>query len=284
MTKHDAETEMRALLQLISDEDESIWKPVRRKLLELGDGALSGLMAAADDANPLVSVRARNVLEELNLNALEEQFRALSKDEAGAVDLEEGIFLLARFAYPGLDPAPYRQTLDDMAKDIRKRLRRAREPDEQVDAVNFHLFEVLGFRGNRDNYYDPGNSYINHVLESKLGIPITLSAIYLFVCRRLGLPVLGIGMPAHFLVSYASPDYHVYIDPFSNGRLLSKHDCLQLLASFGFNFREEYLQPSNDLEILTRIMRNLSQVYANGGEEHRASRLNRFLEILENPS
>lgn len=278
---HGHGAELQALLQLMEEEDAVIWKSVRRKLVELGEGAAAALLRAADDTNPLISVRARSVLEEINSKVLEGQFQALAETLGSASSLEDGVFLLPCFAYPGYDSQPYRRSLDEMAADIRKRLRRAREPDEQIEAVNFQLFEVLGFRGNRENYYDPDNSYMNRVLERKLGIPISLSVLYLLICRRLGLPVVGIGMPAHFLLRYDSPDYQVYIDAFGGGRLLARHDCAQLLASFGFSFREEYLQPSSDAEILIRMLRNLAQIYANGGEEQRASRLNRYVEVLE---
>lgn len=285
MSGSESSSELRALIQLMGEHDESIWAPVRRKLVELGDSATQVLLSAMDANDPLVASRARSVLDDINLDAIENQFTALTAQglhrDRRHLDLEEGVFLLARFAYPGLEIEPYKDTLDEMADDIQRRLRNHREPDEKIEQVNFHLFEVLGFRGNRENYYEPDNSYINRVLERRLGIPISLSALYLFVTRRLELPVTGIGMPGHFLLKYDAPDYEVYIDAFRSGRLLSKHECAQLLASFGFPFRDEYLEPSSDKEILTRMMRNLVNIYANAGEDRRSARLNRYIEIIE---
>ena len=104
---------------------------------------------------------------------------------------------------------------------------RARTVLEFVRIANEYLFEELGFRGNDTDYYDPGNSCLDVVLDRRTGIPITLSVVYIEVARRLAGPFSGIGLPGHFVVQYSDSEYSTYIDPFHAGKLLTEDDCAQ---------------------------------------------------------
>ena len=119
---------------------------------------------------------------------------------ATADDLAAGALLIAAHEYPALDVAAYLAQLNDMADVLRRRLRPDIGPSDTVIALNHYLFDELGFRGNAADYYDPRNSFLNDVLERRLGIPISLSVLYIAVGRRLGLPLEGVSFPSHFLV------------------------------------------------------------------------------------
>jgi regulator of sirC expression with transglutaminase-like and TPR domain len=131
--------------------------------------------------------------------------------------------------------------------------------------LNRVLFDEEGFRGNCNEYYDPRNSFLNDVLDRKLGIPITLSLVYMEVARRIGFPVAGTGMPGHFLLKhYDVLSGEIIIDAFNRGRVLTVADChtrLNEIYRGELEFKPEFLHPVTRREILTRMLNNLRQIY-----------------------
>jgi regulator of sirC expression with transglutaminase-like and TPR domain len=126
------------------------------------------------------------------------------------------------------------------------------------DAVRAELFARAGYRGNVENYDDPANSYLDRVLERRVGIPITLSVVMMEVGRRAGVPITGIGMPGHFLVS--APEPGVYCDPFGGGRVLDVDGCAALFATATrgrMQFDPTLLAPVRPQQILARMLANL---------------------------
>lgn len=180
------------------------------------------------------------------------------------VPLEEIAFLVARERYPEVDFQPYRDRLDEFARRANCRIDRVVGGRQVADGLNRYLFEEEGFRGNRDDYYNPVNSFLNDVLDHREGIPITLSILYLAVGRRLRLPLSGVNFPGHFLVRYEGEGELFFIDPFHGGKILSEEDCRRRLASlYGetFVFRPDFLYPSRNREILLRLLANLKMIY-----------------------
>ena len=141
------------------------------------------------------------------------------------MDLEQGAFLIARYAYPSLTSPRIRRQLDDMAQEVRDRIGPRASGEETVKTLNRYLFTEQGFKGNTKNYYEFENSYLNCVIDRRTGIPISLSTVYLLIGKRLGLPVHGIGMPGHFLVKYESDRYKIFVDCFNGGALLTEKNC-----------------------------------------------------------
>lgn len=182
--------------------------------------------------------------------------------------LAEGALLVALEAYPDLDVDSYRRRLDGMAETISARLGLELEPRRIVSHINACLFKEQGFRGNRRDYYDTRNSFLNEVLDRKVGIPITLSIIYLDIGRRVGLPINGVGLPGHFVVQYGAHPEPFYIDPFHGGKLLSEQDCAARVAQIhgqDLPWQESYLDAVSDLHILARVLNNLKVIYVRKG-------------------
>jgi regulator of sirC expression with transglutaminase-like and TPR domain len=196
-------------------------------------------------------------------------------------DLQHGVFLIARYAFPNLDVDGYISKLDEMAAQVRDRMGRRVSGEDAVKALNRHLFSELGFRGNTKNYYEVDNSYLNRVLDRRTGIPISLSIVYILVGRRLGLPVYGIGMPGHFLVKFDSERYRVFVDSFNAGALLSERDCARFLMQAGYGFEEKYLQKSSTRAILVRTLKNLVAIYGKLNDSVKEARMSRFIQILD---
>jgi regulator of sirC expression with transglutaminase-like and TPR domain len=195
----------------------------------------------------------------------------VSDDE---IDLTRSALLISRTRYPDLDIEAYAARIDHLAARVAGMV-----PDwslhldgrQTISALNYVLFSELGLRGNRDDYYDPRNSFLNDVLDRGLGIPITLSVVYLEVAQRIGFPIAGVGMPGHFLLRYdpstninADGSQEVLIDCFNQGDTLSPEDCQQRLNevySGEMELRPEFLHPVNRRQILARMLNNLKTVY-----------------------
>ncbi|HTA69012.1 MAG TPA: transglutaminase-like domain-containing protein [Bryobacteraceae bacterium] len=180
-----------------------------------------------------------------------------------AGELDAAALEMAAIERPGLDPAPYLETLDQLASEIATRLGRGYDGPKFVRVANDYLFEEWGFRGNESEYYDPRNSCLDAVLDRRTGIPITLSVVYIEVARRLGQPVFGIGLPGHFIVQYNDGKYSTFADPFHGGKLLTEEDCRVLAREVGVDIAAEpsTLQPVSNRYILVRMLNNLRSSY-----------------------
>jgi regulator of sirC expression with transglutaminase-like and TPR domain len=179
-----------------------------------------------------------------------------------AIDLAEAALLIAAEAYPGLDVGRYVGALDALATEAQPVVRDAGSDNERVRRLVRFLAVERRFRGNQDDFYDRRNSFLNEVIERRTGIPITLAVVYMEVARRLGLIVLGVGFPGHFLTKHPG-DAELIIDPFF-GQFLSMRDCEQRLrAVLGDEATLEpgHLRAATPKEMLVRILRNLKQIY-----------------------
>lgn len=273
------DNQIRALIRLLSDEDDRIAKTISCKLIEIGDSAIP-LLIEAEIEQPDMGRRIEGILDEIRGGRLEEDFKHVGALPDDYIDLEKNALLIARYAYPSLDTDAYTQKLEEMATEVRERMGRRVSGEEAVKTLNRYLFSEQGFRGNTKNYYEADNSYLNRVIDRRMGIPISLSTIYLLIGRRLGLPLNGIGMPGHFLVKFESERYKIFIDCFNAGALLSEKDCARFLVQAGYGFEEKYLQRSSNRTLLIRMLKNLIAIYSKLDDHVKAGRLNRFMQVL----
>jgi regulator of sirC expression with transglutaminase-like and TPR domain len=276
------DTQIRALIRLLSDEDYRVVRTITGRLVELGDRAVP-ILREAEIEQPEMAERIRFVLEDIHGQHLEDQFHELSAVDDENLDLETGALLIARSAYPDLDRARYSGIMDGMAAEVADRLGRKASGEEAVKTINRYLFVEQGFCGNTNKYYDVDNSYLNRVLERRTGIPISLSTVYMLIGKRLGLPLYGVGMPGHFLVKYETGRYRIFVDSFNGGALLTQRDCARFLDQAGYGFDERYLQKTTARSILIRMLKNLVAIYNKMEDTPRAVRLTRFIEILGLP-
>ena len=193
-----------------------------------------------------------------------EEFAQLLEAPDEELDLAAAAFQIARIAYPELSVELYRKRLDAMASEITARLPENPDPYIAIEAINQYLYGDMAFEGNDEDYYDPRNSFLNDVLTRGTGIPITLSLVYMEVARRVGLRLVGISMPGHFLVRYAREDRDIYIDPFDRGVVLTRAECSERMKrTFGgeAELTNEHLRPVSPRQILTRMLNNLRGIY-----------------------
>ncbi len=191
--------------------------------------------------------------------------RLVSRPEP-TIDLAEAALLIAKEEYPDLEVARYLSRLDAMAAEVRDRVGNGPDAHQLIASLGDYLFKEQGFRGNTSDYYDPRNSFLNDVLDRRMGIPITLSTVYMEVGRRLGASLHGVGMPGHFLVKYVGPGEEVVIDPFNGGAIVSPSDCQRLLDRISggkLAFEPRFLSSLGARKILARMLSNLKMIYFN---------------------
>ena len=173
--------------------------------------------------------------------------------------LDRAALLIAAHAYPDLDVEAHVAWLDDLA---------AHCPDPSFDGWRRYLFEELRFSGDVEHYYDPANSFLNEVLRRRVGLPITLSVVGLEVAKRLGLNLVGVSMPGHFLLEHVGASPRTWVDPFAGGRVLDRAACeerFHLVNGASTPFLESYLDPVGPRAILGRMLANLKAIYASRG-------------------
>jgi regulator of sirC expression with transglutaminase-like and TPR domain len=188
------------------------------------------------------------------------------------IPLAEAALAIAEEEYPDLPSQEYLQALDRLAALADSRRGARRGAAESLRAMRETLFGEAGFRGNDAHYYDPRNSFLNEVLDRRLGIPISLSIVFLAVARRLGLAAEGVAFPGHFLVKHRAGDRELFIDPYRGGEILSAEDCAaryRAMTQGRGTFEARFLDAASTRQILGRMLHNLKKIYAEGGDDVR---------------
>ena len=271
------------MLSLLGGSDERTVDLVKKSLMENGQDLMPSLIRAREMAEPDVREHLESVLNEIGFNQLETSFVNWSDATRGDPDLEEGAALLAKFRDPEISFAPYKQRLDSMAHALQERLRYVRRPSAIIDKINQYLFTEQGFYGNTQNYYDPDNTYLTCVLDHKMGIPISLSVVYLLLSRRLCLPISGISLPGHFILKYEAEGFMAYLDAFNQGQVITREECIRFLIDAGYGVQDNYFEPATNRDILHRMMRNLIFIYNQKKETFQSQRLMRLIQTITNP-
>ncbi len=187
-----------------------------------------------------------------------------------APPLDEAALAIAQEEYPALDPARWLGEFDRLAGLVRARTAEPGRAAAALRALRDVLATDEAFRGNAADYYDPRNSFLNDVLERKLGIPISLSVVYLEVARRVGLPLAGVGFPGHFLVKHATGGTEVFLDAYNGGELLSADECVaRFRPSSATEVDPRWLAAVGPHQILARMLHNLKRIYVQRGDDVR---------------
>ena len=199
------------------------------------------------------------------------------------ISLAGAALALSRLEHPELDASTYLARLDELARAI-EGARAAANPVERLHGLREYLFEELGFKGNRTDYFDPRNSFLSDVLDRRVGIPISLSLVLIEVGRRLALPMEGIGLPGHFITGVRLDDAPILLDPFHGGAILTPEACRELVSkALGKRVRltEASFAPVGNRQFLTRMLANLKGIYWRTEQWDKAARVSDHLLVLD---
>ena len=201
------------------------------------------------------------------------------------VNVVQAALCFAReIAYPHLDIAEYTARVEELIEEASASIPRKHKLAERAELLADILFFQHRYRGNVSQYEDPDNSYLNRVIDRRLGIPISLSVIYIAAAKGIGIPAEGVGLPGHFIVGIRDGETRIFIDPFNGGTRLSMPDCAQLVqqaTGYSGPFQEEWLKPASPQMILTRMLNNLRNIYLNQEDGPHALRVVERLRMLQ---
>ncbi len=265
-----------AIVKLLQDDDPETVRMVKEQLALNGDEHLPDLRELAQTDDARVSRHARDILAEIAGEGADEDFLLLCHFFHDDDDLERACWLLARALDPGMDTEPYELKVNQWGRQFLMQISGAVSNRERVQALAEFIAGELCFRGNTENYYLDRNSLLPCVIDTRMGIPITLSLIYRMIGERAGMKVEGINLPGHFIARHGE----VLFDPFHKGRILTQSDCEEILARQNLKLRPSHLEPATSRQILLRVLANLLYVYDLHKDPEKHARINTWIKAL----
>ena len=211
------------------------------------------------------------------------QFREYAEGDITNANLARGALLIALEEYPRLDVEGYLDELDALAARVEQRCVPHEPPVFRLGHLHAEMFDVDGYRGDTIGYYEPRNAYLNEVIDRKLGIPITLSIVFLHVATRVGLTAAGVGLPGHYIVKVQFDLNEVYVDPFHGGSTLTMAEIGELLrqtSGGSTKLAADHLRAWSGRETLVRVLANLQSMWARTGDTRRAASARERMEML----
>ena len=273
------ENELTALIDLLEDPDDGIYEQIKRKILDIGPPIVQHLESAWElsDHGVVFRNRVEDLLHTIHLETVHTELKdwGLSEEQ----DLLTGALTICKYRYTELDVVQVTSKLQALRQDIWLELGDGLTAFEKVRIVNHFLFEVHGFNGNKENYLAPQNSFLNEVISTKKGNPLTLSILYQLVAEQLGLPIAGVNLPNHFILAYMEEGSAVkteervlfYINPFSKGDILTTKEIDQFLARLKIKPASSFYTPCTPKDMIVRVLSNLANSYRKADDMERLS-------------
>jgi regulator of sirC expression with transglutaminase-like and TPR domain len=284
------ERELQAILTLLEDPDTEIYETLYQSLMNKGVDIVPDLEKAWEvSENSEIQFKLENLIHKIQLNFVQKNLSNWIKD--GATNLIDGAYIIARYQYPDLDMDEILNPLEKIKHDAWLEINENLTALEKVRILNHIIYDVYKFTGNTANYYSPQNSFINQVILSKKGNPISLAIVYAVVAQKLGLPIYGVNLPKNFILAYKDefsellyPDAKnetilFYINPFSRGAVLGRKEIDFFLKQQNINPDPMFYQPCTNLEIIQRLLLNLIYAYEKLGYEQKIKELKDLLKI-----
>ncbi|MBL7871077.1 MAG: transglutaminase family protein [Cyclobacteriaceae bacterium] len=271
-----SESELKALVSLLDDEDRQIATHVQEKILSLGTEAIPFLEKEWEsNLNPSVQGRIEELIHTLQYDLVKERLKKWYASEDK--DLLSGMWIIATYQYPEIELEKLKQDLEQIYYDAWLEFRPDLYAFDQVKVINSVIFNKLKFGANTKNFHSPGNSMINIVLETRRGNPITLCVIYLLVAQKLKLPVQGVNLPNLFILTYKDDNHQFYINAFNRGLIFSKQDIENYIHELHMVPQPSFFEPCSNLDIIRRALRNLIMSFEKMGEHAKAEEVKLLL-------
>lgn len=274
------ESELKALVTLLEDDDQEVVTHVEQKLMEIGTGVIPMLEQEWETTfNPLIQRRIEDLIHTLQFELVQERLTDWKENRQD--DLLEGLWLVATFQYPDITLEEMRAQLQEVYIEVWREFKEDLTPFDQVRIINSVLYDKLKFRANTKNFHSPANSMISAVLESKRGNPISLCSVYLLVAQKLKLPIYGVNLPNLFILTYKTDVVNFYINCFNKGLIFTKEDIDNYLEQLQIGPQDLFYQPCTHLDIVLRSFRNLVVAFEKIGEFTRSDEVKTILKRLD---
>ena len=271
--------ELKALVSLLDDEDDEVVEHVEGKSMSLGTYIIPYLEFEWENSfNPVLQKRIEELVHSLQFELLKEKLIAWK--EAGGEDLLEGMWLVNTYQYPDLELDDLKQQLEQMYYETWLEFKADIHPVDQVKILNSVIFSKLRFGANTKNFHSPGNSMMNVVLQTRKGNPISLCVIYILVAQKLKLPVFGVNLPNLFVLTYKQGDNQFYINAFNRGLVFTRKEIDEYIGNLNLPPQDTYYEPCNNIDIVARVLRNLSNAHDRLGHTEKVVEINLLLDIV----
>jgi len=281
-----------ALISLLDDPDKEAFHHVSEKISSLGPIAVPSL----EDAwllsfDPVMQERIEDLVHRIQFENLRVELRQWK--ESGASDLIRGYYLVSRFQFPDLGEEILRKQLEKIRRDIWLELNEKLTPLEKVKVLNHILFAVEDFSPIPTGPYSPERFYLNCLLESRAGTPLSLGLLYLILAQELKLPLQGVDLPRHFILAFTNRNADVrfsgqdsleiqfYVNPFANGVAFTRKELNLYLRHLGLDPEEKYYLPCSNLQVIRRLLDELRTAYTEDGNDEKVNEINILRESLE---
>jgi regulator of sirC expression with transglutaminase-like and TPR domain len=283
-----------ALIRLVEDPDEVVFSHVRDKLLDYGKDAIPFLEISweEEDWGLLFQSRIEKIIHDIQFS---EGCRELKEwRDSYDKDILTGALVIARFQYPGLNEEKVFSDIEKIRQDVWLEINENNTALEKVRILNKIFFGTHKFKGNSKNFLSPLNSFINTVLETRCGNPLSLCLIYSLVAQKMGMPVYGVNLPNHFILAYmdennvrhdmGNNNTHgvlFYINPFSKGSLFDENEIKDFLKSLNIPEQREFFEPCSNTQIIKRMITNLISAFQEAGNASKINELKALRDILD---
>ena len=297
--------EINALIRLLDDPDEEIYSHVKDKFISLGESIvplLENVWESGDPFNDVVQTRIENIIQKIQFSKVKEELKTWANTENNKI--LDGAIIIAKYQYPDLDTSKIEKKINQMMQDIWLEINDNLTAVEKVKVINHIFYEIHRFGPNTTNIHSPQNSFINHVIETKKGNPLSLSIIYMSIAQKLGLPIYGVNLPQHFVMAFVDEfadiakknkvnieellndkDYSsvlFYINPLTRGAVFPKRDIEIFLNHLKIPHDKKFFEPSSNNEMAIRIINNLIFSYEKAAFPGKKEDLLELKSVIEN--
>lgn len=271
---------LKALISLLDDDDREVVEHVEQQIRQLGGQMIPLLETEWEESfNPALQKRIEEIIHDLQYELVLERMRHWKN--GGAMDLLEGMWIIATYQYPDLSLDKLRQDIEQLFYDVWIDFQPDMHPDEQVKAMNSAFFSKLKFAPNTKHFHSPANSMINQVLESRRGNPPTLCVLYMLIARRLNLPIYGVNLPNLFVLTYKNTHgVQFYINVFNRGLVFTTKDIDQYIDQLNISRVDTFYQPCTNADIIRRVLRNLMLAFEKNGDKDRVREVEQILNAV----
>ena len=275
------EPAIKAMIQLMDDSDQEVVQMVETQIRTLGPSIIPILESEWENLslNPVLQNKIENLIHDFQMESM--KTKLMHWKQSGAMDLLEGMWILATYRFPEYSFATLKKDMDQLYYEVWPQMRDNLHPIDQIKVLNGVMFDQLKFGANTKNFHAANNSFINVVLESKKGNPISLCVIYMWIAQKLGFPVYGVNLPNLFVLTYKHEQTQFYINVFNKGLIFNKVDIDNYLAQLNLSPLDIYYQPCSNLEIIRRVLRNLIMAYEKSGHEDYKAELTDIIDSLD---
>lgn len=272
---------IKAMIHLLDDSDQEVVSMVEQQIRTLGPSIIPVLESEweSESLNPILQSKIENLIHDFQWQSVKTRLQVWK--ESGGMDLLEGMWILATYRYPDYSFNDLKVEMDQLYYEVWPQMREDLHPMDQVKVMNTVMFEQLKFGPNSKNFHAANNSFINNVLTSKKGNPISLCVIYMWIAQKLGLPIYGVNLPNLFVLTYKQKGLQFYINVFNKGLIFNKIDIDNYIAQLNLTPNEIYYNPCSNLEIIRRVLRNLLMAYEKAGELDYKEELTELIDLLD---